>query len=532
VRAAGGSARVWGRFEAEVSFEVAGAGARGVEVEALVRTPSGGSVRVPGFVDARGRWRVRYMPLEAGRHSYEVSVSNAAGRRLTLPASFSAAGREPRGPVRVAREDPRHFELASGEPFYPVGTNVAWAKDFEPFFREFAEAGGNLVRVWLAPWSLPVASRRAAGEVDLAAAERLEETLDFAWRHGLVVQLVLTAHWEFAEGWAKNAYSSANGGPCARPADFFTGAGARRAFRMFLCYVAARYASHPALFAWELVNEADLVPGLSERDAVDWHREMARFLRAEDPVARPITTSTSTPAWRPGGFPLLASIPEIDFLQTHAYGPGVDAAVLDHADWRRSRAKPAFIGEFGADTERYLDQADSGGVRLRTMLWLSLASSSSGTAMPWWWDVQVMPNDLFRHWRPVAALARRIDRRGRRWTFVRRRLGGREGRVPATTVAHGIVSRDEGLLYFYDPRVLDDPARPGEVLPLGGAVEVKGLIDGAYEIELWRTDGPGPAETRGGTAVDGRLVLGLPASDADFAVRFRAVGSSEPGIAE
>ena len=46
----------------------------------------------------------------------------------------------------------------------------------------------------------------------------------------------------FNEGqWKNNPYNAANGGPCARPEDFWTDAMARRFYRMRLRYLAARY---------------------------------------------------------------------------------------------------------------------------------------------------------------------------------------------------------------------------------------------------------------------------------------------------
>ncbi|MHC5055132.1 MAG: DUF5060 domain-containing protein [Planctomycetota bacterium] len=533
------SARVWGRYEIEAAFEASHRSpfdVREVAVFADVRTPSGETVRVPGFPDSGGVWRVRYMPLEPGRHAYELSVQNAVGRRTLAPEPFFVSGEAPPGPVRVSRRDRRHFELASGRAFYPVGMNVAWSADFRPHFEKFARAGGNLVRVWLAPWCLPVASRSDAGEIDLEAADSLERVLDLAHANGLRVQLVLAYHGEFGSGkdqWRTSPYAARNGGPCAVPADFFSSPEARARFRALVRYVAARYATHQALFAWELMNEADLVPSHSREDVVRWHRSIASYLRACDPVGRPITTSVS----KMGRLSELDSLAEIDFLQAHFYRALVGRGVLDHWVEHARHPKPTFIGEFGADWRAGGDQSDKEGVRLRTGLWLSLASPASGTAMPWWWDTQIEPNELHALWEPVARLARRIDRRGKDWRLVHEgyHVGHPEGGCTAAcatgTLVHGAVARTEGLLYFYDPRTLDDITRTPSVMPGGGKITVEGLVDGEYRVEVWEPALYGPSREGVARARDGRLTLALPGRDEDFAVRFYATRAAEPGIA-
>jgi len=536
VRAKSRFVKLWGLFELEVSFDASYRSAfdpRELELRADILAPSGLVASVPGFLSKDGVWRIRYMPIETGRHSFEVSVANSAGRMVSPGDGFQVSGESDRPPVRVSRRDARQFELASGAPFYPIGMNVAWASDFRPYFRKFAAAGGNLVRVWLAPWSLPVASRRKAGEVDLDAAERLEQVLALARDSGLRVQLVLAYHGEFDEGWRESPYAAANGGPCAVPGEFFSNAEARAAFRSFLRYVAARWASSPAVFAWELFNEVDLVPQIRRSDVLDWHREMARYLRLCDPTGRPVTTSTCGL----GALRELSALREIDFLQAHIYRADMDSAVLDASAELAPFHKPGFVGEFGGDWRASSDQADESGVRLRAGLWLSLASDASGTAMPWWWDSQIDPHDLYRLWRPVAALAGKIERRGAGFRLVHQALG-RPGSsaevtrgVPETTRVHGIMSRTEGLLYIYDPRVLANPWRRPEVLPGGGTLVLEGLVDGPFEVELWSPLRDSPLSTAQATAEDGRLAVELPYSTGELAVRFRAASAREPGIA-
>ena len=528
------TAERWGRVQIDVGFEASHASPFDpgqIDVRADIVTPGGEIHRAPGFVDANGAWHIRYMPLEPGRHTYEVSVRNREGRITSPPSSFFVVGENGPGPVRVSARDPKLFALADGNPFYPIGTNVAWASDFSPYFRRFADAGGTLVRLWLAPWSLPVASRTKAGEIDLEAADELEEILDLAHRHGLRVQLVLAYHGEFLEGWKESPYAASNGGPCAVNAEFFSHPGARRAFRNFMRYVAARFATHEALFAWELFNEADLVPELTPGDVVGWHRSMARALRWYDPSRRPITTSVA----RAGSARRVEELPEIDFLQAHVYRKTLDTAMLAAMSHGLGAHKPFYFGEFGGDWRPRVDQEDDGGVRLRAGLWLSLASPGAGTAMPWWWDTAIDPNHLWDAWRPVAALARKVDRRGKAFTFVNRALGEDETGAPGAPTlrvarVQGIVSRTNGLVYVYDARVLGDITRAASVTPTGGTLTVRGVVDGEYTVELWTPRDARPAKASTVVAVDGALELMLPRSADPFALYFAAERAVEPGI--
>ncbi|MHC4502364.1 MAG: hypothetical protein ACYTFI_03585, partial [Planctomycetota bacterium] len=119
-------------------------------------------------------------------------------------------------------------------------------------------------------------------------------------------------------------------------------------------------------------------------------------------MGHPITTSVAGF----GRLPELDTVAGIDFLQAHFYRSDADGAVLDHWGRHAGSHKPTFIGEFGTAITAGQDQEDARGVRLGASLWLSLASPASGTAMPWWWDTQIDPKNLYGLWRPVAALAR------------------------------------------------------------------------------------------------------------------------------
>jgi hypothetical protein len=82
-------------------------------------------VRVAGFYDGDGIYRVRFMPETAGTWTYATASNRPAldGKSGTLTVGEPAAGN--RGPVRV--RNTHHFAYADGSPYFPVGTTCyAW----------------------------------------------------------------------------------------------------------------------------------------------------------------------------------------------------------------------------------------------------------------------------------------------------------------------------------------------------------------------------------------------------------------------
>ncbi|MFO0927378.1 MAG: DUF5060 domain-containing protein [Gemmataceae bacterium] len=95
---------------------------------AVVTTPAGKTVRVPGFcADAAGTtYRVRYMPAESGRHRVRLTFAAPSGS-VTTDDAFTVATKTHPGPVRVDPKYPHHFVRAgSGEHFFWNGTTTYW----------------------------------------------------------------------------------------------------------------------------------------------------------------------------------------------------------------------------------------------------------------------------------------------------------------------------------------------------------------------------------------------------------------------
>lgn len=113
------SVEQWGVFEA--SFPGPAEGNPSTEVElAATFAQADRAVKVRGFYDGGGIYKVRFMPDRPGRWSYrtEGNCSALAGRRGEFDCREPSAGNH--GPVRVA--ETFHFAYADGTPYRPLGT--------------------------------------------------------------------------------------------------------------------------------------------------------------------------------------------------------------------------------------------------------------------------------------------------------------------------------------------------------------------------------------------------------------------------
>jgi hypothetical protein len=412
-----------------------------VAVEARFRGPSGRERMVPGFWYQRYRrelagntervtpagepgWRVRFAPEEVGRYTYRVMVRDPSGEARSAEGAFTAVASHQPGFIRVSRESPLHFAFDDGAPYFPIGANVCWSGsrgtyDYDDWFAKYAVHGCNYARLWLGPFDLFTLERTMPGKpgsglgrYDLANAWRLDTVLERAERDGLRLMFCLESFNALRIRppyalWDRNPYKAANGGPIQRPEQFFTDEGARRLFRQRLRYLVARWGYSTHLLAWEFWNEVDIIEKYVPADVRDWHMAMSRALREMDPWKHLQTTSFAGSA----GDAAIDGLPEMQFVQTHRYGPQDMAGDLPRWCLNKTRAykKPHFVGEFGADADGPRGDADPTGIQLHNGIWSTALSPSAGTAMLWWWDNYIDPKNLYPQFRALAAFLRGVD---------------------------------------------------------------------------------------------------------------------------
>ncbi len=384
-----------------------------VQVDVAVQQPNGVTLRTPAFyyrgytrslVDGSERlaadgvqeWRVRFTPQHAGVHQFRADQNGLSGASLQVEAKRA---RNESGFLRRTAANPRNLELSTGKPFVAIGLNLCWPQaggtfDYDQWLAKLAASGVNFVRLWFSPWYFGF--ENFEGELTNYRQDRLWQ-MDTVLRKcdalGIKVQLCLDYHgmfqtepdmWGGNDMWNTSPYNAARGGMCASPAEFFSRADAKTAYKKRLRYLVGRYAAFPSNGTWEFFNEIDLVLGvLNEADVLAWHTEMAQFLKASDPYGRPVGTSLAFKNW-----PEMWQLPAMEFANLHSYKENDPARTLANrtGSYLAAYGKPFSAAEFGVDYAGYNRPSDPYWRGFRQGLFGPLAGGSMGTAMPWWWE--------------------------------------------------------------------------------------------------------------------------------------------------
>lgn len=287
-------------------------------------------VRVGGFYDGEGKYRVRFLPSHAGKWQF-IACSNA--RSLDgVTGTVTAAPDDSHGPVRA---DGHRFVAADGTPFAPVGTTAyVWTLQEEGLqertLASLAWAPFNKVRMGLFPKDFLYNSneperypfeRTEEGwdpeHFDTAYFQHLEERIARLADLGIEADVILFHPYD------RWGFSAMGENTDAR----------------YTSYVVRRLAAFRNVW-WSLANEYDL---LTSKDDGDWNR-LGELVVREDHVGHPLSIHN----W----------VDIFDYSApwaTHAsiQGGGYRMGELV-AGWRSQWPKPIVVDEFGYEGD--LDQ--------------------------------------------------------------------------------------------------------------------------------------------------------------------------------
>lgn len=147
----------WDLFEASFTGPDSGNPYLDVSFEAFFKQNSR-VVRVPGFYDGAGVYKVRFMPDNEGEWTY-TTLSNAPALDGQAGAFTAVApGNDNHGPVHVANQF--HFAYADGKPYLPFGT-TSYAWTHQPLelqattLKTLAETRFNKMRMAVFPKDYP-----------------------------------------------------------------------------------------------------------------------------------------------------------------------------------------------------------------------------------------------------------------------------------------------------------------------------------------------------------------------------------------
>lgn len=528
-----------------------------VDVQGHFTAPDGTTYDIPGFFyqaferhqDDKGherlvptgmpQWKVRFSPQGQGKYSYYMTIRDGAERRSQAGSFTAGPPTDPRGLVRVSKNDGLYFEFDNGEWFYPIGQNVrdgnVWlAEGGQPgtyeidyYFPKMVQTGMNFVRTWMCAWWTAIewsgkydGSRyHGLGRYSQPNAWRLDYTMQRAEDLGLFVELTLNNHgqlrrdkydfeWEYSPWW------TLNGGHLSSPGAYWTDPVAQDLVRQRYRYIVARWAYSQKLAAWDLWNEVDLVEGYTFKatDPVVQHlKQMAQYIRSIDPYDHIISTHYCL-YW--AGGPEIFEQPEMEFVQADAYWSKTVNQDINKGYVTRSRIKkPYLVIEFGRKPQAAEVQRE-----LRCALWTTVAMPMAGAALPWQWGL-IDKYDQYRHFAAVRSFMAGEDDRGKSWQRSFAVVPGTEYKCQVMRTADGSQAR----IYVFDYAKM--AVTPPEQVPATPGVQVvmRGLVDGLYNVEYWDTLS-GQVAARQQVPYDPqgrRLTLALPPIRSDLMIKIK-----------
>jgi hypothetical protein len=520
-----------------------------IEIDAEFFSPTGRRLRVPAFVtqdyerqlvDGREEllplgdlvWKVRFTPDEEGDWTWSWVARMPDDEEAGGEGRFTVAAAEigSRGFVRVA-EDGRSLRFDDGTPWLGVGENLSWYDGrgtyaYDTWMARIAAEGGNYIRVWMPSWAFSLETTLGDYRDRLDRAWQLDHVFELARLHGIQVMLSIQNHGPFSltfnSEWEGNPYNATNGGPLVLPEAFFTDDTARELFRRRLRYIVGRWAHSPELFALELWNEVDLAEKPPIDDVLSWHREMGGELARLDPWNHLVTTSTGLTLYGlNAAYTSLWELDEIDLVQGHRYGFGLDAPI-DFVDELPAAAKllegygkPFLFAEVGVDSRGGPETllADPAGEGFHDLLWAGIFSGAVGTGMAWWWDSVRDPEDQYFHFGPISQLLRPVD-------------FGAEGSRTETLSVHGgdrpidalgLVGRSTILVWINDRG--HSWFSPDPVSITGAMLEVSVLSSGPWTATWIDTRSGEETIVTGVQPENGVLFLSVPEFSRDVALR-------------
>jgi hypothetical protein len=323
--AAPASASRWGVFEAALLGPPDGNPFTDVELTAEFR--QGDRVlRVPGFYDGDGTYRIRFMPDREGPWTFRTASTARALDGVEGGFACTAAAPGDHGPVRV--HDTFHFRHADGTRCIPLGTTAyAWTHQGDALeertLRTLANSAFTKLRMCVfpkhylynanEPERYPFAGSVEEGwdftRFDPAFFRYLERRIAQLGELGIEADVILFHPYD---RWGFSAMGAAADDRYAR-------------------YVVARLAAFQNVW-WALANEYDL---MASKDAEDWER-LAGVVTANDPYGH-LLSNHNCRAFFANERPWVthASLQRVDVYRT-----------AENTDlWRERWGKPVVVDE-------------------------------------------------------------------------------------------------------------------------------------------------------------------------------------------
>jgi hypothetical protein len=409
-----------------------------VSLQAIITKPNGSVDTIDGFytetlkindatgltqISGPGQFAIRYAPYTIGMHSLKLKLTDQNGIYNAEEMTFLAKEGIHTGFIRTSNS--AYLQFDNQDQYIPIGENISWQNsnvyfDYRAWINALSESGGNFMRLWHAHWGLGIEwlpgwnNHLGLKKYNQVASTYQDWLYDFCAEKGIYVMLALQHHGQVSTAvnpnWNENPYNAALGGPCINTWDFFINEEAKTLTKNRLRYVIARWGYSRAIMCWELFNEVEWTDNfeLYEEDIIDWHLEMADYIRKKDVYGHLISTSFANDV---GGERLWQN-ELMDITQIHYYGNtgNIHQALVRGAQSMTDRySKPVLVGEFGLGSGTLTNSLDPDGIHFHNGMWSTLLGGSMGTGMTWWWDQYIHPRNLYYHFQPLSVMSRHID---------------------------------------------------------------------------------------------------------------------------
>ncbi|MGX7688000.1 PKD domain-containing protein [Flectobacillus roseus] len=380
-----------------------------VTVDAVVTRPDGSKQTVPCFYWIKGyyknsqwrvdstqqAWRWRYASNQIGLHQVVFTLKDAQGQKSTFPYIFTVKSSSQKGIIQRDSDSRQHYRHQTGEPYFPLGINVAWDSQTNYFtiFENLANAGANFVRYWQVPFNRQALEWKndgytgGLGKYSQQAAAMQDSILSHAEKRDIRLQLTLLQHGMFSENvnsnWSDNPYNVALGGPLNKAEEFFYNATAKQQIKKLFRYNIARWGYSSNVYAWELFNEVQFTGNHPNQSAtwktgvLTWHDEMSQYIKSIDPFNHVVTTSADDRQCV-----AMDKFVGLDNVQYHLYNTNL-LPVQNQQDkyFKETLTKTGIInGEYGLD----VNTADVPFDTQRIAIWTGILSRVPH--LMWLWD--------------------------------------------------------------------------------------------------------------------------------------------------
>lgn len=531
-----------------------------VDVQAIFNGPGGVQESMPGFFkqESSPNWAVRYAPRVPGSYNVTLQVTDANGTNTVNNAlSFTTSAPLNSGFIELDPANPARLMTSNGDQYTMVGINTAWEDDLPgggwdlgmvQIFDKMNDYNINTGRVMEAYWSAyyieaygeqyergQTLTYEGLGKYHLTAAANLDTIFQNAQARDIRVIYSMLEHLGFTDyaQWGRNAYNSANGGPCAVASGcYLSNATAREYTKRFLRYHFARWGSYTSFGVMELWNEVDngahnVWTDATQADVWSWHQEMDSYWKSFDFYDHPTTTSL---AWRDHEWPedfnqsqhTWPVMSYFDITNQHRY-PGSHGTVdeetwIDQIKWLQTTSgsvRPAFIEEYGWIGESATGM-DPHGYYFHDGAWTPVFfAEAAGTNFIWRVDYLFQPTSpTFDGYKGLGAFILPEAPYMRSMSF-----------IPEESLANNVgvgayKNANRALLYFRDwdadATVNNGPNQPTENI---GNYTLTGMNDGSYTVEFWDTMTGNILSTTSASSSGGSMTFAVPSFQRGIAAK-------------